>query len=194
MILFGFSGSVLQMKNIVWIATFLSVHLAFMAGVYSQDERKEAGIYNFPPDKGFSYARDRSFGENYVFENTGKSISIYLIKIPLAVKGKSTLNTQLYESLLSLYNMGFYQEKGKSASYRLKFLNNKKGNFSWYGRVKELKSKEKVYLLFYTEDNLLYRILIIAETGKKDPPGEAKDFLESIILSYQSIKIRNIGE
>ena len=171
------------MKFYIWSTAFLCNSLLFIAGAQSQDILKTAGIYEFPINAGFSYAPDRSFGENYIFEHPGKNISIYLIKEPLPVNGKSMLNKELYESLVSLYNLAFYQEKGKSSSYRQKFLSSKKANFSRYGRVKELKSNEKVYLLFYTVDNLLYRIMILAETGKNDPPQEAKDFLESVKLA-----------
>lgn len=171
------------MRFFIWSTSFMWMLLLFIAGVEAQVMPKTVGIYDFPLNTGFSYASDRSFGENYVFEHPQKNISIYLIKEPIPVNGKSTLNTNLYDSLLSFYNLAFYQEKGKSSSYRQKFLSSKKANFSRYGRIKELKSNEKVYLLFYTIDNLLYRIMILAETGKKDPPMEAKEFLESVKLA-----------
>lgn len=167
------------MVNKISINGYFCLILLFISFEATSQSYITTGIYKIPENSGFNYAADRSFGGNYVYENG--DISVYLIKEPLP-PGKTTRNSQLYEWMINFYHAGFYQEKGKTSSYRLKFLDNKKGYFTRFGRPKNLNSKEKVYLLFYSSKKHFYRIIIFANTGKKHPPKEAREFVEAVRL------------
>jgi hypothetical protein len=169
----------INIKNRRIITSFLAIFL--MANMVIAQDKSYSGIYSVPDNTGFSYASDRSFGENFVFEKNG--LSVYLIKEPLPANKKNQ-NSQIYSCLMDLYSIGFYQEKGSSTSYRLNFLDSKKGRFTRFGRPKGLDSNEKAYLLFFSSGEKLYRIIVYANSGETQLPKEARAFLESIGLSY----------
>ncbi len=163
----------------IWIQVF---RLLSIQQVDAQEVLNSIGFYSIPGGTAFSYAADRSFGDQYVFEHQDKNISVYLSKLATPCEGKSTLNKLIYASVMDLYNMGFYQEKGRQSAYKMKFLNAKKGNYSWYGRAKQLRSNEKIYLFFYTINDHIYRIMVYSDPGKKNLPDEVKTFIERIEL------------
>jgi hypothetical protein len=150
-----------------------------MVNMAKAQGKSYSGMYDVPANKGFTYAADRSFGHNYVFEKD--DLSVYLIKEPLP-SSKKNLNSQIYYWMMNFYHIGFYQEKGRASSFRPNFLGTSKGHFTRYGRPKGVNSDEKVYLMLYTINDKLFRVLIFTHSGGNHPPKEVAEFLESVRL------------